>query len=62
MKKNKPLKMKNVALCFSGMVKSLELCYPYIKKNLLDHIGSHDIFCFVEDDSDFKKIKLLNQK
>jgi len=62
MKKNEPLKTKNVALCFSGMVKSLDLCYPYIKKNLLDHIGSHDIFCFAEDDSDFEKIKLLNPK
>jgi len=59
MKKNKSKKIKNVALCFSGQVKNLELCYPYIKKNLLDHIGSYDIFCFAEDDSDFKKIKLL---
>ena len=59
MQKNKPLKVKNVALCFSGMVKNLELCYPYIKKNLLDQIGSYDIFCCAEDDSNLKKIKLL---
>lgn len=56
--KNKT-KIKNVALCFSGQVKKLELCYPYIKKNLLDQIGSHDIFCCAEDDSDIKKLKLL---
>ena len=59
MQKNKPLKIKNVALCFSGQVKKLELCYPYIKKNLLDHIGSYDIFCCEEDDENLKKIKLL---
>ena len=60
MKKNKKPTVKNVALCFSGQVKKLELCYPYIKKNLLDHFGSYDIFCFAEDDKDFKKISLLN--
>jgi len=59
MKKNKSKKIKNVALCFSGQVKNLELCYPYIKKNLLDHIGSYDIFCCAEDDENLKKIKLL---
>ena len=60
MRKNKLKKVKNVALCFSGMAKSLELCYPYLKKNLLDHIGSYDIFCYAEDDKDLKKVKLLN--
>ena len=59
MQKNKPRKLKNVALCFSGQVKNLELCYPYIKKNLLDHIGSYDIFCCAEDDENLKKIMLL---
>jgi len=60
MKKNKSKRTKNVALCFSGQVKNLELCYPYIKKNLLDHIGSYDIFCCAEDDENLEKIKLLN--
>ncbi|MFH1325752.1 MAG: hypothetical protein ABIH49_03225 [archaeon] len=60
--KNKKPSVKNVALCFSGQARTLELCYPYIKKNLLDQIGSHDIFCFSEDDGDFKKVKLLNYK
>jgi len=59
MKKNKPKKVKNVALCFSGQVKNLELCYPYIKKNLLDHIETYDVFCYAEDDSNLKKISLL---
>tara|TARA_B100000315_G_scaffold253287_1_gene291795 strand:- start:645 stop:1556 length:912 start_codon:yes stop_codon:yes gene_type:complete len=59
MQGNKPKKLKNAALCFSGQVKDLELCYPYIKKNLLDNLGSYDIFCFAEDDSNLKKIKLL---
>jgi len=59
MKKNKSKRTKNVALCFSGQVKNLELCYPYIKKNLLDHIGSYDVFCCAEDDENLKKIKLL---
>ncbi len=60
MNKNKQPAVKNVALCFSGLVKSLELCYPYIKKNLLDHIGSYDIFCYAEDDENTEKVKLLN--
>jgi len=60
MSKNKKLTVKNVALCFSGQVKNLELCYPYIKKNLLDLIGSYDIFCCAEDDNNLKKISLLN--
>ena len=59
MQKIKKSKNKNVALCFSGQVKNLELCYPYIKKNLLDHIGSYDIFCCPEDDSNLNKIKML---
>jgi len=59
MKKNKKPTVRNVAICFSGMAKTLELCYPYIKKNLLDHIGSYDIFCYTEDDENIEKIKLL---
>ncbi len=50
-------KIKNAAVCFSGQAKNFELCYPYIRKNLLDQIGSHDIFCCVEDDENADKIK-----
>ncbi|MEK6925733.1 MAG: hypothetical protein AABW50_00480 [Nanoarchaeota archaeon] len=60
MKKGKKIIAKNVALCFSGQIKKFELCYPYIKKNLLDNIGSYDIFCCAEDDSDLGKIEMLN--
>ena len=59
MKNDKSQKIKDVALCFSGQVNNLELCYPYIKKNLLDHIGNYDIFCFAEDDENLNKITLL---
>ena len=62
MKKNRKQIVKDVALCFSGQVKNLELCYPYIKKNLLDYLGSYDIFCCAEDDSNVKKIKILKPK
>ncbi len=50
---------KNVAVCFSGQVRRFDLCYPYLKKNLLDHLGSYDIFCYVEDDADVSKIDVL---
>ena len=56
--KKKPV-VKQAAICFSGMVRTLDLCYPYIKRNLLDNLESYDIFCYAEDDKDFKKIKLL---
>lgn len=56
----KNLKRKNVAVCFSGQVRKFDLCYPYIKKNLLDHLGSYDIFCCAEDDSDLEKMNVLN--
>jgi len=59
MKKNQRITKKNVALCFSGQVKKFELCYPYIKKNLLDNIGSYDVFCCAEDDADITKIEAL---
>ena len=56
-------KMKKVAFCFSGQARTLDLCYPYIKKNLLDLVGKngkdYDIFCCVEDDENLKKVKLL---
>lgn len=55
---------KKVAFCFSGQARTLDLCYPYIKKNLLDPLGEnkkdYDIFCCVEDDKDSFKIDLLN--
>ena len=51
--------VKNVAICFSGKVKHLDLCFPYIKKNLLNHLGTYDIFCCAEDDKDLEKLKLL---
>jgi len=60
MKKSNKTKKKNVAICFSGQVKHLELCYPYLKKNLLDGLGSYDLFCYAEDDKDLNKIELLN--
>lgn len=59
MKKNQRITKKNVALCFSGQVKKFELCYPYIKKNLLDNLGSYDVFCCAEDDADITKIEVL---
>lgn len=52
--------VKDAAICFSGLAKNFELCYPYIKKNLLDQTGSYDIFCCVEDDENAGKISLLN--
>ncbi len=58
MGKNK-MRTKNAAVCFSGQVKNLELCYPYIKKYLLDNLGSYDVFCYAEDDTNFKKVKML---
>lgn len=58
------MKNKKVAFCFSGQARTLDLCYPYIKKNLLDPIGKnkidYDIFCCVEDDGDAHKVELLN--
>ncbi len=51
--------IKEAAICFSGQVKTLDLCYPYLKKNFLDNIKSYDIFCCAEDDSDIEKIDLL---
>ena len=63
MKKNKQLIAKKVAFCFSGQARTLDLCYPYIKKNLLDPVGKnekdYDVFCCAEDDADLKKITLL---
>ncbi len=59
MRKSKKSTTKNVALCFSGQVKKFELCYPYIKKNLLDNLGSYDVFCCVEDDADITKMEVL---
>lgn len=50
---------KDAAICFSGQVRSLELCYPYIKKNLLDNLKNYDIFCYAEDDENVNKIELL---
>lgn len=60
MEKNNSAKIKNAAVCFSGLARNLDLCYPYIKKNLLDQIGSHDIFCCIEDDENADKMQLLN--
>lgn len=63
MQKNKSRKIKKVAFCFSGQARTLDLCYPYIKKNILDPVGKngkdYDIFCCAEDDENLKKIKLL---
>ena len=51
-------KIKTAAICFFGQARMLDLCYPYIKKNLLDPIGKngkdYDIFCCVEDDEDLR--------
>jgi len=51
--------IKNAAICFAGQARTFELCYPYIKKNLLDNLGSYDIFCCVEDDENASKIEVL---
>jgi len=59
MKKNGQTKIKDAAICFSGLAKNFELCYPYIKKNLLDLIGNYDIFCCVEDDENANEAELL---
>ncbi|HTZ42010.1 MAG TPA: hypothetical protein VMC07_02275 [Candidatus Omnitrophota bacterium] len=53
-------KIKNAAICFSGQLRTLELCYPYIKKNLLDLLKSYDIFCFIEGDANPERLKMLN--
>ena len=57
-------KTKTAAICFFGQARTLERCYPYIKKNFLDPIGkngkNYDIFCCVEDDEDAKNVNLLN--
>jgi len=58
----KDLKIKEAAICFSGQVNHLELCLPFIKKNLLDNLESYDIFCYAEDDKNLLKVKLLNPK
>ncbi|MDD5699639.1 MAG: hypothetical protein PHH00_00390 [Candidatus Nanoarchaeia archaeon] len=60
MEKNNHPKVKNAAICFSGLAKNFELCYPYIKKNLLNQIGSYDVFCCTEDDENADKVNLLN--
>jgi len=60
MQKNNQTKVKDTAVCFSGLAKTFELCYPYIKKNLLEQIGSYDIFCCVEDDENADKVNLLS--
>ena len=56
-------KKKKVAFCFSGQARTFNLCYPYVKKNLLDPVGKrgkdYDIFCCVEDDGDAHKVNLL---
>lgn len=59
MQKNSPQTMKNAAVCIFGMAKNFELCYPYFKKNLLDVLGSYDVFCCVEDDENASKIGIL---
>lgn len=59
MQKNVNTIVKNAAICFSGQARTLELCYPYIKKNLLDNLGSYDIFCCVEDDENANKTEVL---
>lgn len=60
MKRNEPAIIKDAALCFSGLAKNFELCYPYLKKNLLDNLGDYDIFCCAEDDENVHKIDVLN--
>lgn len=62
MNENRKVKVKEAAICFSGQVKDLEFCYPYIKKNFLDNIKSYDIFCCAEDDKNYSKIDLLKPK
>lgn len=56
-------KKKKVAFCFSGQARTLDLCYPYIKRNFLDPLGKnkkdYDIFCCVEDDKDASKVNIL---
>ncbi|PIO08349.1 hypothetical protein COU59_01850 [Candidatus Pacearchaeota archaeon CG10_big_fil_rev_8_21_14_0_10_34_12] len=56
-------KLKKVALCFSGQARTLDLCYPYIKKNILDSVGErgkdYDIFCCVEEDANSGKTSIL---
>jgi len=56
-------KTKTAALCFFGQARVLDICYPYIKKHILDPIGKnrkdYDIFCCVEDDEDVHKVNLL---
>jgi len=56
-------KRKKAAFCFSGQVRTLDLCYPYIKKNILDPLGKngkdYDIFCCIIDDKDSSKVNLL---
>ncbi len=59
MKKEKP-QIKKAAICFSGLVKHFEICYPYIKRNFLDKIEDYDVFCCAEDDSDIKKIEVMS--
>jgi hypothetical protein len=58
------MKNKKVAFCISGETRTFNLCYPYIKKNLLDPIGKnktdYDIFCCIENDRDFIKIKKMD--
>jgi len=58
------MKTKKVAFCFSGQARTLDLCYPYIKNNLLDPLGKnkkdYDIFCCVENDEDAYKVNILN--
>lgn len=58
--KKKKTHLKDAAICFSGQVKYFELCYPYIKKNLLENFKSYDVFCCAEDDENINKINLLN--
>ena len=57
------MRKKKVAFCFSGQARTLDLCYPYIKKNLFDPLGEngkdYDVFCCVEDDEDARKVSLL---
>ncbi len=53
-------KFKDAAICFSGLVKNFDLCYPYIKKNLLDNLKDYDVFCCVEDDVNAPQIEVLH--
>jgi len=56
-------KTKTAAICFFGQARVLDICYPYLKKNLLNPLGKngkdYDIFCCVEDDEDAYKVNLL---